>query len=978
MYEDSLGSLTIDANPARQSVSALGRDFDAMGNSFDRATDKMVKDTSEVVRETRRLSESSREWKRMEESIGGSTAAMEKYNRLSGEADRALASGRINSEQHGIALQRLGARYKDLGEQAAHSTKLAAHELNNLSFQAQDFIVQVGSGQGIFRPFLQQAPQALGAIGGVERAISLLSTPTALATMGVGALAAGFGVVAARSVSIQGELRQFNTLLKATGQQADLTAGQVRGIADGMVRRGASRDDAGAVVSSIINTRKLANESLAKDVGALAVDMGVSLGGTVEAGKRLTDWLTAGVPGLRAMAKETGALSVEQYNAARGALEHGDKARALGIAIGALKDRFDGLHHDSLSPTEKAFHDLETAYRDLVTTAAESPITIRVVTNATDAMTGIAEFIKDPSVEAFLRWQGGNPLFGGGLLVPKPPVNPPSSPASPPAPAAPSWEAGTLAAPAGTPMPGQKPASINGMAPDEAMRISDITHANDKLVEAMRKSGAERQIAVAQVQAEISALESGKSARAAELEGIQAARMARAQMSASYSDEVNNLSLAARGNLSLANAYSVSEAAALRQRAANDALATAAGNAAVNVGELTRQNLLGNAATAASDASKTLADMKRQADWQDKITVATRNGLAARSEVERQAGVAQQTSGLLAAAQVAEEEGAAKLAKTLRDLAAGYDEVSKHNLDTKNIDAVNLSIQQQKQQNELNKTQVDLIGASADRRATGLARQQAEIYLRDHNIDRLSREAREYIDGAESLARQGLELDRVNAGYKELEDFGDRSFDAILNKLVAAGDGTATWSDALRGVGAEFEQLALKMVFVNPAKNFALGTNLPTITDLPFFGGSSVTEGGGGSSDGARGVSGGGAGFNLSGLMPTWWNRPVFGMRESPSASFIGPMQPETGFNPTYGQVASGVGFGLSAANFIRSPSIGSGVGTLGAGLGLASSMGWLAPAFGPIGMGLAIAAPLLESKVGKSNYTPAPMEVKK
>ena len=980
MYEDSLGSLTIDTRPASSNITGLERDFDALGSAFERTQAKLNKEMEETVRETRRLAEVSREWKRMEETIAGSTAAMEKYNRLTGEADRALASGRINADQHAVAIQRLGQRYKETGEQAATSTRLAAHELNNLSYQVEDFLVQAGSGQGIFRPFIQQATQAVGAVGGVGRAVSLLTTPTALATMGVGALAVGFGVVAARAVTIQDELREFNTLLKATGQQAELTASQVRGVAEGMVRKGASRDDANAVISSVLNSRKLANEALAKDIGGLAVDMGVSMGGTAEAGKKLTDWLSSGLPGIRDMARETGALSVSQYEAARAALEHGDKARALSIAIGALKDRFDGLRKDSLNPAGQAMQDVKNAYNDLLNTAADHPITIQIAVAGADVLKGISAFIKDPINFQFPTFftkdtEFPTPFGVGNLLKDKPRTSTLSEGAIT------GREPVIVPAPAGAPVPGRKPSSLDGMPVDEALHLSDLTHANDRLVEAMKKTGAERQIAVAQVQAEISALQSGKSARAAELEGLQAARMARAQMAASYADESNALSLAAKGNLALANAYGVSEAAALRQKAANDALATAAGNAAVNVAELTRKNLLSGAAQTAADGAKGLADLKRQVEWQEKVTAATRDGMAARAEVERQASVAQQTAGIRAAAMVAEEEGATQLAGKLRDLAGAYDEVSKRALDDKQRDAVELSIRQQRDQLDIGQRQIDLLGATADQRATSLARQRAEIDLRDRNIDKLSREGQEYITGAESLARQGLEMDRVNEAYRDLQDFGDRSFDSVLNKIVAAGDSTISWADSVRAVGVEFEQLAAKLLFVNPVKNAVLGTNLPTIADIPFFGGSGIAEGGRSGGGGyaetgraGRGTSaaggGFGGGFGLAGMMPSWWNDPVFGLADRPSADFIGPMPAADGFNPTYGQIASGLGFAASAANFIRKPSIGSGIWTVGAGMSFASSLGVIGPAFGPIGMGLAIAAPLVESMCGKSDYS--------
>ncbi len=144
-------------------------------------------------------------------------------------------------------------------------------------------------------------------------------------------------------------------------------------------------------------------------------------------------------------------------------------------------------------------------------------------------------------------------------------------------------------------------------------------------------------------------------------------------------------------------------------------------------------------------------------------------------------------------------------------------------------------LQRQRDQLELGQKQLQLIGASAEQRAVELARTQALIDLRERNIEAASREGQAYLANAEALARQNLALERTNAAYQELERFGDRSFDAILQKLSAAGKSTMSWADAISTVSVELQQLALKMALINPLKNMVMGSNLPTVFDL--FGG---------------------------------------------------------------------------------------------------------------------------------------------
>ncbi|CBS88723.1 phage tail tape measure protein [Azospirillum lipoferum] len=206
-------------------------------------------------------------------------------------------------------------------------------------------------------------------------------------------------------------------------------------------------------------------------------------------------------------------------------------------------------------------------------------------------------------------------------------------------------------------------------------------------------------------------------------------------------------------------------------------------------------------------------------------------------------------------------------------------------------------LQRQRDQLELGRQQLQLIGASADRRAVELARTQALIDLRERNIDAASREGQAYLANAEALARQNLALERTNAAYQELEQFGDRSFDAILQKLSAAGKSTLSWADAIGTVSVELQQLALKMAVINPLKNMAMGTNLPTLFDL--FGGSSQQQ---------QGQSGGG--FSLTG-----------GSNGSGSLS-LGNLVSKASGGWLDRQLGGGIG---SAASWLNTPAYGGG-----------------------------------------------------
>ena len=136
----------------------------------------------------------------------------EKARRSSVVMDNSVAAARRQAD----AMRESFGRVANDSEKAAGAIKLQSYQVQNLTAQAVDFAVQVGSGQGIFRPLLQQGPQAVDAIGGVRNAIALATAainPWAVA-LGVAALATGGLVIMADRHDAA--LRGLSVRLRAT------------------------------------------------------------------------------------------------------------------------------------------------------------------------------------------------------------------------------------------------------------------------------------------------------------------------------------------------------------------------------------------------------------------------------------------------------------------------------------------------------------------------------------------------------------------------------------------------------------------------------------------------------------------------------------------------------------------------------------------------------------------------------------------
>ncbi|PGH56503.1 hypothetical protein CRT60_16405 [Azospirillum palustre] len=692
---------------------------------------------------TTRLRETDREWKSLERSIPGTTAAMERFTRVSGQADAALAAGRITAEQHAAAVAKLKERYVGAAESApklvaanenaAKSTKLAAHEVTNLSYQLQDAAVQLTGGQSPFLVLMQQGPQATGAVGGVGRALALITSPMGLAVTGAAALVGGIALIGIRAASIEGQLRSLSVTTKAFGTEAQTSAEQLRGIAKDLYAGGAGKDEASATAGVLASTRGI-TAALAREFAKLGSDMAAGLGQSVDGTvKDLAKIATEGYPAIMKLQEAIGFLTPTEVAAIRAMSEHGRQAEALAVTLEALHRRFDGLRKDSMSPAATAMHELGVQFDRLVDAAAGSTITIGVTVALSDGFKAMADFLQNPTLEGFgkIAKVGAYVASPGGTIIGSYIADRLFSEEDATAlqrriteaqsrldsimadksgdPATVTLEierarndiaalekrldeinkrtAGAKAATAPT-APTDTPANVpahrsaNDISGDTTAWIAQQqkareyvdaqSHAVDRLSEALKGNAVERAFAAAQMRAE-------DEIREHHLEGVEAERIrilrrreVMLQMAASYGDELRNLALSAQGNLDLAKAYGISEAAAIRQKAANDAIAAAASNAAVNIKELTEANVRAAAGAAAADLAKQATDLARMAELQLRVAHAVGISGAAQQEAQRQVDVYRATAPAIAAAQAAEAQGNFELAQRLHDLASAY------------------------------------------------------------------------------------------------------------------------------------------------------------------------------------------------------------------------------------------------------------------------------------------------------------------
>lgn len=218
------------------------------------------------------------------------------------------------------------------------------------------------------------------------------------------------------------------------------------------------------------------------------------------------------------------------------------------------------------------------------------------------------------------------------------------------------------------------------------------------------------------------------------------------------------------------------------------------------------------------------AAVDRQIASNNRVAAAAAQGAAAMSQQEAVERAREEVRKTTLAGTSAEAEAVAALARRYVELQTAETERATAR---RTVDRA--------QELEYIQREVDLIGASVDRRERELAalKERQAILRADPNADLNSDINRRAVAAAEGLAVARVEADRLQSSFNELAQFGARAFDRIGSAITEAfANGTMStikWGNIARAVLSEMIQMAIKLALINPLMNWAFGQNNPTI-----------------------------------------------------------------------------------------------------------------------------------------------------
>jgi hypothetical protein len=121
----------------------------------------------------------------------------EKLARAQKDLTKAVEQGLIAPEEMARKLRLVSGA----NDNVTRTTGLARHQIQNLTAQFVDLGVQLSAGGGILLPLIQQGPQAIQAVGGLSRAIELVTEKwRGLSVLTKGAIVGG-GIAAVGAIS---------------------------------------------------------------------------------------------------------------------------------------------------------------------------------------------------------------------------------------------------------------------------------------------------------------------------------------------------------------------------------------------------------------------------------------------------------------------------------------------------------------------------------------------------------------------------------------------------------------------------------------------------------------------------------------------------------------------------------------------------------------------------------------------------------
>ncbi len=803
-------------------------------------------------------------------------AAQGRLNAEIANANSLFKAGAITTTEqaaaHGLAQARFDATARALGGVGA-SGKLTSNQLVNLSYQLNDVVVSLASGQRPLMVLMQQGSQIAqifgpgagvsGILRGVWQGLTALITPTTAVVAGIAAIG-GAAVYAYYSyISSQKELE---VALGGTGRAAGATVGQIEEIAEKSASSaGVSVAAAREMEAAFLQTGKIAVanfEALIKVAKSYAATTGVDI---PTATKELAQGFADPIRGADALNQKLNFLDDRTRLYIRTLAEHNDRTGAQRVMLEALKGslinaadattalgrawdfvgRMASNAMDALgrgisrlldgAPLEEQLKQLQ-ATRERLQALIENPVARQSRNFATRQLADVnAEIAKIEAkldaIQARAKEAKANELSVRAGTVARE--------------LTPGFEElQTLRAREAQlrnalldPLVRQKVADLKQVetAYDAVTRAiltwldpAEKARRLDELeVQALAAKTPAQRAAFAEERRRLELAGQAVPVAIAEADATRAATKARADATQALIDQTRVLEVNAQATLVVAEAYLKSAAAAQQAEVRRKALTEAVQNG-VDVERRSRELLMEQIAEQAAQSAKSVNDLGSEAGARRRLNDAIAAGRLSTEQANQQMQVEQALRPLLIAQSLAEGDAKATLGRVVDALRGAYARLHGEQARA----AALQTIEGQKNQVELLQKQIELAGQSESQRAIIIAQLQAEQQLRLKGIELASAEGQAIIANAANIERLNQELARSQGAMQSLQGMTDTVFNRFSTLIAEGKTDWKSWADAGRAALADIEKEILRLAVLNPLKNFLFGTNLTTLNNV--------------------------------------------------------------------------------------------------------------------------------------------------
>lgn len=309
---------------------------------------KSARDSAEVFESAAKAAEDlQRRSEALRAQIDPLGAAQKKLNAEIAEANALYKAGAITAKEqaaaHTLAQARFEATAKALGAMGGQSG-LAAHQLQNLTFQLNDVIVGLASGQQPMMVMIQQGSQiaqimgqagVTGTLKGVGQALGALLTPARL--MGGAIAAIAIGAATAWNAWFESQ-RNVMTALAGAGRIAGATVADINRIAEAGAAAGKlSSAAAREMAADFARTGRIGKELFGELIAiakAYALTVNADLGDAV---KQLAQAFADPVRGAETLNGQLGFLDDRTRHYIRRLVEQNDRTAAQRVLLDAMR-----------------------------------------------------------------------------------------------------------------------------------------------------------------------------------------------------------------------------------------------------------------------------------------------------------------------------------------------------------------------------------------------------------------------------------------------------------------------------------------------------------------------------------------------------------------------------------------------------------------------------------------------------------------